>query len=127
MSIDDEPVSHPAPRFVPTLTEVVGPGDAVAPPPVELQPESAPPCESKEDAVAPALTPAPALLSASDLDRVAEMLLARLAPELDRLIPDAIGRVVHEQMLGFSARVQKTVGELVREELAKAFAKGDHD
>lgn len=129
MPIDDEPLSHPAPRFVPTLTEVVGPGDAVAPAQPGPWPEPIAPAAPPEVAspppewVPPAAVP-DAPLPPGAVDRAAELLLARLAPELDRLVADTVARVLHEQMLGFNARVQKAVGELVREQVAKAVARG---
>lgn len=131
MPIDDEPLSHPAPRFVPTLTEVVGPGDAVAPAQPGPSPEPIAPAAPPE-LTAPSAKWAPAAVPAAPLppgavDRAAEMLLARLAPELDRLVADTVARLLHEQMLGFNARVQKAVGELVREQVAKAVARGGDD
>lgn len=116
MSLDD---THPPPppRFVPTLTEVVPTDDAL--------PESAPPsppASSEPVASAPASAPFNAAEHASV---VADELLARLGPELDRLISEAIGRVLHEQMLGFNGRVQKAVAEVVREAVAKSLMQGD--
>ena len=55
----------------------------------------------------------------------ADELLARLGPDLDRLISEAIGRVLHEQMLGFNGRVQKAVADVVREAVAKSLVPGD--
>jgi hypothetical protein len=129
MSIDDESLAPPAPRFVPTLTEVVGPGDAVTPAPTEPVADPRPRAESMLVAAAPTTTVAasPAPLPPGTADRAADILLARLAPQLDHLIAEAIARLVHEQMLGFNARVQKTVVDLVREEVAKAIAQGGFD
>jgi len=39
---------------------------------------------------------------------------------------EAIGRVLHEQLLGFNGRVQKAVAEVVREAVAKALAQDAH-
>ena len=55
-----------------------------------------------------------------------EALLARLGPELERQIAEAVGRVLHEQLLGFNGRVQKAVAEVVREAVAKALAQDAH-
>ncbi|MFD1711739.1 hypothetical protein FVQ98_15250 [Ottowia sp. GY511] len=119
MSEEDQPSEQPSgaeqevppqrlvPRNVPTLTEVVG-------------------------AEVPANTPqAPAPRQASAADALsaqpdAQALLALLGPELDRLISEAIGRVLHEQLLGLNGRVQKTVAEVVRDAIATAHARGAH-
>ena len=67
---------------------------------------------------APASPAAPATLpDASDL-------LALLGPDLDRQISEAIGRVLHEQLLGLNGRVQKAVAEVVREAVATAHTRG---
>lgn len=115
MSLDD---THPPPppRFVPTLTEVVSTDDAL---------ESAPP-RPPASSEPVASTPAPAPFNAAErATAVADDLLARLGPDLDRLIGEAIGRVLHEQMLGFNGRVQKAVAEVVREAVAKSLMQGD--
>ncbi len=92
------------PRNVPTLTEVVG-----------SEAQEAPPSPS----------PVPTLDSPGGLPD-AQALLALLGPDLDRRISEAIGRVLHEQMLGFNGRVKKAVAEVVREAVATAHAQGAH-
>ncbi len=122
MPTDDESLLPPAPplapppvsRFVPTLTEVISPGDA-APAPAE------PAAEPQPDAV-PVTAAAP--VSAQAVELAVDALLARLAPELDRLVAEAVGRVLHEHMLGFNGRLQKAVGDVVREAVTKAVAEG---
>lgn len=102
-----EPEAAPArelPRNVPTLTEVVG---APAAADASSRAGGAP---SSSSAALPS----------------AEALLALLGPDLDRLISEAIGRVLHEQMLGLSARVQKAVAEVVREAVAQAHTRSAH-
>ncbi|MDO5624118.1 MAG: hypothetical protein Q4G71_05470 [Pseudomonadota bacterium] len=93
-----DPPARPAPRNVPTLTEVIGD-----------QPDAA--CAT------------PPGLAAADVPG-AQALLAHLGPELDRQISEAIGRVLHEQLLGLNARVQKAVAEVVRDAVASALARG---
>ena len=101
----DQP--KPRPRFVPTLTEVVAPGDDAAAPsrPAPLAPE--------------ALAPPATRGAGPSLEQVVDAVLARLGPQLDRQIADTIGRVLHEQLLGLNGRVQKAVAELVREAVAR--------
>lgn len=111
MSMDDTPPPRPMPRVVPTLTEVVGLGDAPAAEPLAA-PSPAAPARSAEPVPSP-------LLSADEL-------LQRLGPDLDRLISEAIGRVLHEQMLGLNGRVQRAVADVVREAVAKAMAQDGH-
>lgn len=108
MSPDDELQPRPVPRFVPTLTEVVSAVELAATPVAPQATESAP---------APDVTraAAPALPGADEL-------LARLGPDLDRLIAETVARVLHEQMLGFNGRVRKAVAEVVHEAVAKAVA-----
>ena len=97
------PVHRPPPRNVPTLTEMVA-ADAER--------------HSAQADAAPASPAAPATLpDASDL-------LALLGPDLDRQISEAIGRVLHEQLLGLNVRVQKAVAEVVREAVATAHTRG---
>lgn len=111
---DDTPSEHavpPLPPFVPTLTEVVQ---------ADGEPEAAP----SPDALAGGNAPAAAAPPAASALATADELLARLGPDLDRLIGEAVGRLLHEQMLGFNARVQKTVAEVVREAVAKALVQG---
>lgn len=113
---DDTPPEHavpPLPPFVPTLTEVVQ---------ADGEPEAAPrpASETLRGDSAPAAAPPPAASALVTADE----LLARLGPDLDRLIGEAVGRLLHEQMLGFNARVQKTVAEVVREAVAKALVQG---
>ena len=116
MSNEDAPAAQP-PRFVPTLTEVVK-TDA-APEPAQVPPAAA------EAAANPVPAVPPAVSAADHAMATAEELLARLGPDLDRLISEAIGRVLHEQMLGFNGRVQKAVADVVREAVAKSLVQGD--
>jgi hypothetical protein len=105
MTPEDAPTPRGTPRFVPTLTEVVDTGN-------EGEPATPPP-----PAAAPAL----------DADAVAAALLARIGPGLERQISETIARVVHEQMLGLSGRVQKALAEVAREAVAQALARGEHE
>ncbi|MBP9953394.1 MAG: hypothetical protein KBF22_02870 [Ottowia sp.] len=116
MSNEDAPAAQP-PRFVPTLTEVVK-TDA-APEPAQVPPAAA------EAAANPAPAVPPAVGATEHAMATADELLARLGPDLDRLISEAIGRVLHEQMLGFNGRVQKAVADVVREAVAKSLVQGD--
>ena len=116
MSNEVAPAAQP-PRFVPTLTEVVK-TDA-APEPAQVPPAAA------EAAANPAPAVPPAVGAAEHAMATADELLARLGPDLDRLISEAIGRVLHEQMLGFNGRVQKAVADVVREAVAKSLVQGD--
>lgn len=116
MSNEDAPAAQP-PRFVPTLTEVVK-TDA-APEPAQVPPAAA------EAAANPVPAVPPAVSAAEHAMATADELLARLGPDLDRLISEAIGRVLHEQMLGFNGRVQKAVADVVREAVAKSLVQGD--
>ena len=116
MSNENAPAAQP-PRFVPTLTEVVK-TDA-APEPAQVPPAAA------EAAANPAPAVPPAVGAAEHAMATADELLARLGPDLDRLISEAIGRVLHEQMLGFNGRVQKAVADVVREAVAKSLVQGD--
>lgn len=95
------------PRNVPTLTEVVG-ADASA--------------ETQTRDIGPQPTPDASVAGAPD----AQALLALLGPDLDRLISETIGRVLHEQLLGLNGRVQKAVAEVVRDAIATAHARGAH-
>lgn len=96
---------RPLPRNVPTLTEVVGAETGA-------DPSSAPAADDR-----------PSTAGSSALPD-AESVLALLGPDLDRQISEAIGRVLHEQMLGLNARVQKAVAEVVREAVVKAHTRG---
>lgn len=95
-----------APRNVPTLTEVMQQPGSAGVPLTAGAAEPAPP---------PAAPPADA-----------GQLLERLGPDLDRQIAEAIGRVLHEQLLGLNGRVQKAVAEVVREAVAKALTQDAH-
>ena len=95
---------RPLPRNLPMLTEVVGASERVEP---VMQADALPP-------------PVPTGLAD------AEALLALLGPDLERRISEAIGRVLHEQMLGLNGRVQKAVAETVREAVALAHTRGAH-
>jgi hypothetical protein len=106
----DEPAlpKRALPRNVPTLTEVVAPQIQAAP----AVDRTAPP-------------PASAFVRAGGLPD-AQALLDLLGPDLDRRISEAIGRVLHEQMLGLNGRVQKAVAEVVREAIATAHTQRAH-
>lgn len=65
-------------------------------------------------------------IGAATAAHTADVMLARIGPDLDRQIAEAIGRVLHEQLLGFNGRVQKAVAEVVREAVAKALAQDAH-
>lgn len=95
MSTQDVPWPRKPPRFVPTLTEVVVPGGAAT---------------SAPGAVA-APTPPEPVREPVDVDAV----MRQLAPELDRRISEAIARVMHEQMLGVHARLERAVTDAARE------------
>ena len=82
MSNEDAPAAQP-PRFVPTLTEVVK-TDA-APEPAQVPPAAA------EAAANPAPAVPPAVGAAEHAMATADELLARLGPDLDRLISEATG------------------------------------
>ena len=112
MTDDDAAAGRAPPRFVPTLTEVVAPGDDAAAPsrPAPLAPEAPAP---------EALAPTAARGAGPSLEQVVDAVLARLGPQLDRQIADTNGRVLHEQLLGLNGRVQKAVAELVREAVAR--------
>lgn len=98
------------PRFVPTLTEVV-----------VLPAASAPvvPVPVIEAAAVPGEEAAPA-----DLERVAQRVLERLRPGLDRLVSEAVSQVVHEQMEGLQLRVGQAVDAALRRAVEQALA--DH-
>lgn len=97
---DDQPEPQP-PRNVPMLTEALGPATPEAP---------ADPVDSPPPAV---------------LDTTVNALLARLGPQLEHDIAEAISRVLHEQMLGFHPRVRKAVADVVRENVAKTALHGN--
>ncbi|RRD58461.1 hypothetical protein EII20_02345 [Comamonadaceae bacterium OH2545_COT-014] len=91
------------PRFVPTLTEVVG--------------EQAAPADG---------APAGPRLGALPEPLVQQVLQA-IGPTLDAQISEAIGRVLHEQMLGLNARVQREVAEVVRQAVLSALSRPAQD
>ena len=113
---EDDAQPRSAPRFVPTLTEVVAAADASAP-------AAAPSVPAPSTPVAPPPMPS---IGAATAAHTADAMLARIGPDLDRQIAEAIGRVLHEQLLGFNGRVQKAVAEVVREAVAKALAQDAH-
>ena len=112
MNPDDEPSARPPPRGVPTLTEVV---QAAAPPSEAPAPASLPQPDSP---VSP--TSHVALEPAVPAQDPVDALLERLGPELERQIAEAVGRVLHEQMLGFNGRVRKAVADVVHDAMASA-------
>ena len=127
MDTDDD-LPSATPRFVPTLTEVVGARADTEPAPAglpTLAPESEMGPDSEVDfplelSAEPAVVPLPPV----SLEAIAATVLQRIGPDLDRQIGEAIGRVLHEQMLGFNGRVQKAVAEVVRDAVAKTLAQG---
>ena len=89
MTPDNDDFLPSAPhRYVPTLTERVA----------DAQPSPARP------------PPAPAGASVT-----AEQVLALLAPDLDQRISEAIAQALHDQMLGLSARVRRSVAAVVQD------------
>lgn len=101
------------PRFVPTLTEVVVlPAASAASAPVVPVPVIEAAAVLGEEA-------APA-----DLERVAQRVLERLRPGLDRLVSEAVSQVVHEQMEGLQLRVGQAVDAALRRAVEQALA--DH-
>lgn len=115
MPDEEEAGPRAAPKFVPTLTEVVAPDQAAAPAPdVPATPPGAPASASATPARSP------------DADALAQAMLAQIGPDLHTQIAEAMGRLLHEQLLGFNARVQKTVSEVVRDAVARAVAQATH-
>lgn len=107
--LDDTPAwsEAPPPQSVPMLTEVIAPVSQ----PGELAPEPG------------ALPPAPAPVSAqvpAQASALAGQVLQTLAPTLDLRISEAIARVLHEQLLGLNARVQREVAAVVKQAVAEA-------
>ena len=104
MSQEDtpQPPWPKAPRFVPTLTEIVAPSvdEGSEVPGAGLQQTS------------PSAGPPP--------DDAAMELLQRLGPELDARISETIAQVLHEQMPILNARIRQAVAEVVRETVAGA-------
>ena len=82
-------------RYIPTLTERASDG-----PPPAGQPAPAP-----EAARAPS----------AGATVTAEQVLALLAPDLDQRISEAIAQALHDQMLGLSARVRRSVAAVVQD------------
>ncbi len=118
MDIDDEAPARPLPRFVPTLTEVVVSTPAPAPAPAA---EDLSPAMPPAPHLPPAALPVPhAPAPRAEPPDLVEVLLARLGPELERQIAEAVGRVLHEQMLGFNGRVRKAVADVVHDAMASA-------
>jgi hypothetical protein len=111
-----------APRFVPTLTEVVDTSSGPQPPePDALAPAPAAAQSPGLASVPPSALPA-APAAAPNPQALATLMLQQL--DLDQQISETIARVLHEQMLGFNGRVQKAVAEVVREAVTKALAQG---
>ncbi|WP_028605245.1 hypothetical protein [Ottowia thiooxydans] len=113
MSLDDTPFPRQAPRFVPTLTEIVGPavtaGRAAVDPPLEP--------------VAQSRLPEQPVVSLPDAAVIE--LLARLGPELDARLSETIAQVLHAQMPILNAHIRQAVAEVVRETVAKAATRSD--
>ena len=91
------------------LTEVI---DNPAGPPDEQGPPTRPLSDEPDEP--PAAAP-----SGQPLD-VADSLTQALAPMLEARISEAIARVLHEQLLGLNARVQREVAVVVRQAVAEA-------
>lgn len=115
---------RPAPRFVPTLTEVVANQPDAELAEAELQ-APAPSFTSSDASLTTAEPPgAVAAVPAPSAEAIAAALLQQVGADLDRQISEAIARVLHEQMLGLNSRVQKAVAEVVRDAVATALARG---
>ncbi|WP_298430660.1 hypothetical protein [Ottowia sp.] len=109
---DDAPApARPVPKFVPTLTETIGV-------PSGTQAASTPVAAA---GVVPPETSQPAAPSApvETDERIAQAMLEQLGPDLDKLVSEAVARVVHEQMLGLAGRVRTEVARTVREQVAR--------
>ena len=129
MSSDDTPAA-PTPRFVPTLTQVIASdatpalGDLPTLPSLDVPDDVLSP--AAKAALVAAATHAAARPSGTDspAPSTADAVLAQIGPDLERLISEAIARVLHEQMLGLNARVRKAVAEVVHETVTKALVQG---
>ena len=99
---DEQDAGAPA-RPVPMLTEVIA---------VSAQADEAPPSSETDEAADEA---ADALA-----EQTALRALQALTPALDVRISEAIARVLHEQLLGLGARVQREVAAVVRQAVAEA-------
>ena len=115
MSDEEEAGTRAAPKFVPTLTEVVAPGQAPAS-------ATSPGMQAAQPGAPASATSARSL----DADVLAQAVLAQIGPDLHMQIAAAMGRLLHEQLLGFNARVQKAVSEVVHDAVAKAMAQSAH-
>ena len=104
-----QPPEPAAQQAVPMLTEVI---DNPAGPPDEQGPPTRPLSDEPDEP--PAAAP-----SGQPLD-VADSLTQALAPMLEARISEAIARVLHEQLLGLNARVQREVAVVVRQAVAEA-------
>ena len=106
MDTDDD-LPSATPRFVPTLTEVVGARADTEPAPAglpTLAPESEMGPDSEVDfplelSAEPAVVPLPPV----SLEAIAATVLQRIGPDLDRQIGEAIARVLHEQIWASTA------------------------
>jgi hypothetical protein len=68
--------------------------------------------------------PAPAPAAAVTAETVTAAVMRQLAPELDRLITEAVARALHEQMLGFNLRARKAVTDAVSGAVTRCLAQG---
>lgn len=132
---EDTPPSRQAPRFVPTLTEIVAPpcgaqGEAAAadaPSPSEPVPELEPEADSAESVESLELLELHGLLASPVPERADDLmseLLTRLGPELDVKLSETIAQVMQEQMPMLNARIRQAVTEVVREAVAGVLAQG---
>lgn len=138
MQQEDTPPSRQAPRFVPTLTEIVTPPSGVgggaaaadAPSPSEPVPELEPEAisaESVESVESLELLELHGLLASPAPERADDLmneLLTRLGPELDVKLSETIAQVMQEQMPVLNARIRQAVTEVVREAVAGVLAQG---
>lgn len=108
---DDAPASaRPVPKFVPTLTETIG-----VPSATQVMPT---PTTAGVVSAAVSQPAAPSAPVETD-ERIAQAMLEQIGPDLDKLISEAVARVVHEQMLGLAGRVRTEVARTVREQVAR--------
>lgn len=108
--------SRPAPRFVPTLTEVVELVPA-------LTPVSAPPIESGEIHHFPQGAAAlPSTLPQGMEEVLIHRIMQRVDVELDLRLREAIATVVHEQTRSMVPRLREEVESVVRNAVYEAVA-----
>ena len=96
-----------APRFVPTLTEVV-------PAPAKLVAAPSP--------VSPAVPPSTASTAAPDSDALAEWIQVEVSESLQRNLHDLIATALVEQIDAVAARLQSDIEPMVRRAVREAVA-----